>query len=230
MESPLILVTGADGLVGRYVTRLLSQFHRVVAISRHGAFTREDGIHSINVDLGVALEVQRIADIRPDLIVHLAAALPVGPNDAAVASVNQLIDLHIFNLAKIADASVVFCSSVSVYENQPGPWLESLPLNPASAYALSKLQSERLFSDLAAGSASLRISSPYGATHLWRSGVLFHFARLSVAGKQLTICGDGNSWKARMGARPNTGRPPGLGSAKCSCRDRRLDSGGVWYG
>lgn len=192
MDSPTLLVTGSDGLVGRYVVRMLSESYRVIVTSRRGVAFGQKGLNTINVNLQNADEVRRLVDIRPDVIIHLAAALPTGINDDAISVANKAIDLNIFSLAKLVNASVVFCSSVSVYEGQAGPWVESLPLNPTSSYALSKLQSEELFSRLDSGAVSLRISSPYGATHLLRKGVLYHFAREASAGRQLTIYGDGN--------------------------------------
>ncbi len=192
MDSPTLLITGADGLIGRYAVRVLSKSYRVVAASRQGLTFEQKEVGTVNVNLQDAHEVRRLIDLRPDVIVHLAAALPFGLNDEAAAATNKSIDLNIFNLAEAANAGVVFCSSVSVYEGQAGPWLESLLLNPDSKYALEKLRSEALFSGLVAGAMSLRISSPYGATHSPRKGVLYHFARESLAGRQLMIYGDGS--------------------------------------
>jgi UDP-glucose 4-epimerase len=191
MDSPTLLITGSDGLVGRYVVRALSESYRVVANARKGVGLGPKNIITVNINLQNSHEVQRLIDIKPDVIVHLAAALPNGTNDDAVVATNESIDLNIFNLAKAVNAGVVFCSSVSVYEGKAGPWVESLPLNPASNYALAKLRSEELFSGLGSGAMSLRISSPYGATHPSRKGVLYHFARESLAGRRLTIYGGG---------------------------------------
>ena len=192
MDLPTLLITGSDGLVGRYAVRMLSESYRVVATSRQGVAFDQKNVSIVNVDLQNAHEVQRLISIQPDVIVHLAAALPFNANDDAVVATNKSIDLNIFNLAKAANSGVVFCSTVSVYGGQAGPWVESLPLNPASNYALAKLRSEDLFSRLGSGAMSLRISSPYGATHPSRNGVLYHFARESLAGRRLTIYGGGS--------------------------------------
>ena len=192
MNPPILLVTGSDGLIGRYVVRMLSESYHVVAASRQGLTFEQKNVKAVNVNLQNTQEVQRLIDIQPDVIVHLAAALPFGANDDAVITTNKSIDLNIFNLAKAANAGVVFCSSVSVYGGQAGPWVESLPLNPTSNYALAKLRSEELFSSLGSGAMSLRISSPYGATHPSRKGVFYHFARESLAERRLTIYGGGS--------------------------------------
>lgn len=191
-SSPTILVTGSDGLVGSYVVRMLSESYRVVTTSRRELAFGQKSQNTITLNLQSANEVRQLVNIQPDIIIHLAAMLPTGTNDDAVIATNKLIDLNIFNLAKLVNASVVFCSSVSVYEGQSGPWLESLPINPTSKYAMSKLESEALFSSLDSGALSLRISSPYGAVHHLRKGVLYQFARDSLAKKRLTIYGDGN--------------------------------------
>jgi UDP-glucose 4-epimerase len=192
MDSPTLLITGSDGLIGRYVVQLLSESYCVIAASRQGLIFPQRNVRSIKVNLQNSHEVRRLIDIRPDVIIHLAAVLPFGANDDSTITSNKLIDLNIANLAKAVNAGVVFCSSVSVYEGQPGPWVEYLPLNPDSRYALAKLGSEELFSDLSSGAMSLRISSPYGATHPSRKGVLYHFAREALAGRRLKIYNGGS--------------------------------------
>jgi nucleoside-diphosphate-sugar epimerase len=187
MGSPTLLVTGSDGLIGRYVVRMLSESHSVIAASRQGLTFQRKNVRSVNINLQNAHEVERLIDIQPDVIIHLAAALPFGANDISAITTNKSIDLNIFNLAKAVNAGVVFCSSVSVYGGQSEPWVEYFQLNPESSYALEKLRSEELFSNLSSGAMSLRISSPYGATHPFRKGVLYHFARESLAGRRLTI-------------------------------------------
>lgn len=191
MSLPRVLITGADGLIGKYTVRLLSSFFTVLAVSRRAKEVVENGVSHACSDLSNPDAVDKLFAFRADVIVHLAAAIPQSLDDEHVALTNQLIDTNLFNLAKASGASVVFCSSVSVYEGRPGPWIESMTLSPASAYARSKLLSEQLFSELNSGALSIRIGSPYGVCDSMRKGVLFHFVREALAGHALRLYGKG---------------------------------------
>jgi nucleoside-diphosphate-sugar epimerase len=191
MSLPRVLITGADGLIGKYAVRLLSSFFTVLAVSRREKATFENGVSHARTDLSNPDAVNRLLAFHADVIVHLAAAIPQSLDDEQVALANQLIDTNLFNLANASGASVIFCSSVSVYENLPGPWIESMTLSPSSTYGRSKLMSEQLFSGLDAGALSIRIGSPYGVCDPMRKGVLFHFAREALAGRSLRLYGHG---------------------------------------
>ncbi|ABR91667.1 UDP-glucose 4-epimerase [Janthinobacterium sp. Marseille] len=193
MSLPRVLITGVDGLIGKYTVRLLSSFFPVLAVSRRMQVAVATGneVSHAHTDLLDSEEVGKLRDFRADVIVHLAASIPSSFEDEQVAMTNQSIDANIFNLAKESGASVIFCSSVSVYENRQGPWSESMTLAPCSIYARSKLDSEKLFSTLESGALSIRIASPYGVVEPIRKGVLFHFLREAVAGRALTLHGEG---------------------------------------
>lgn len=193
MKRPPVLVTGAEGLLGRHIVRALTDTpdHPVVAVTRRSNPPALPGVLWRTADLCSGVAVQELADVSAAVIVHAAAILPPSPDDAEAAQANLQMDSHVLQLAERTRASLIYLSSQSVYEYEPIPWRETQPAQPTSAYAAGKRRTELAARALPTASASLRISSPYSAVDLSRPGVLFHFVREAVADRPLTVMGDG---------------------------------------
>jgi UDP-glucose 4-epimerase len=192
-QTPTVLVTGAEGLLGRHIVRALvdTDTCQVTAVSRMAVWPATKCLTWVNADLRQASEVQEMASLKADVIIHAAAMLPRTLDDAAAAEANHAMDDHMLLLARQSGASLIYMSSLSVYEDCDTPWDESLAVHPVAAYAASKHQSERAIQALGLPAATLRISSPYSASDITRPGVLYHFAREAVAGRPLIVTGKG---------------------------------------
>lgn len=155
-----VLVTGADGFVGRHlVSRLLEEGHAVSAACRPGGEPPQrwsaEGHSRIQV---VPFEVTDSDSIRSALqpsyeaVVHLAAVATVreahqDPGRAWIvnaAGTARLVDaLASRRIGKGADPVVLVVSSAEVYGAGPAtPRRESDPLVPQSVYAASKAGAE----------------------------------------------------------------------------------------
>jgi nucleoside-diphosphate-sugar epimerase len=188
-----VLVIGGEGLLGSHIVRALRDAagQPVVAITRRTNPPALPGVHWHTVDLCHSASVQSLADVGAAAIVHAAAVLPRSLDDAEAAEANLKMDTHVLKLAERTHASLIYLSSQSVYEHEPSPWCETQQVLPTSAYAASKHYIEQALRALPAASAALRISSPYSAFDSSRPGVLFHFVREAVAGRPLTVMGNG---------------------------------------
>ena len=154
--SQSVLVTGADGLVGAWLTRaLLDAGHRVVAIRR------EDSAASTLELLGLAGEVETIhGDVREDGLLarvlgerdisgvfHLAAQSLVG---TAVRAPRPTFETNVRGTWLLLEAcrvhrvrSVIVASSYRAYGPQRElPYRETQPLAPTSPYDASKAAAE----------------------------------------------------------------------------------------
>ena len=185
LSARKILVTGATGFVGRaLVTRLLAEGRTVRAAAR-----------SLPADLRADVEQVAIGEIGPDTdwtravigieaIVHLAARAHMTGEDASTAAslfraVNATGSAALARAARKADVRrIVLISTTTVYgDRSPGrPFDESSRPAPATPYAGSKLEAERLVAEALAGSATelvvLRPPLVYGP------GAKGNFARL----------------------------------------------------
>lgn len=148
MEKPRALITGIKGFTARYVAaELLVHGWDVWGIGTD-ADTREPRYRCVNLLDKPRLDAV-IAEVQPNIVIHLAAIAFVGHADVeAFYRVNLLGTRNL--LAALAHATkmpncVLLASSANVYGNTVGGVLvESTPPNPANDYAVSKLSMEHM--------------------------------------------------------------------------------------
>lgn len=186
MSEPRILVTGAAGLIGSAVLKLL----------------RAAGLRVLALDLrtprsapGVSGDFLDRATLEPlleevDGVLHFAAVSRVidGERDPErcwrvnAEGTGQLLDLAAKSPRR---PWVVYASSREVYGQQDAlPVPEDAPLRPKNIYARSKAEAERLMGAArAAGmrNAIVRFSNVYGTTHDHADRVVPAFARAAAA-------------------------------------------------
>lgn len=146
MAKPRALVTGVKGFTGRYVAEELQAHGWDV----WGMGSQPDVLdlryHCVDLLDAPGLAAV-VADVQPDVVVHLAAIAFVGHGDAdAFYRVNLLGTRNL--LAALAGAQhkprcVLLASSANVYGNATeGVLTEDTLPNPANDYAVSKLAME----------------------------------------------------------------------------------------
>lgn len=159
------------------------------------------------------LNVQYFGDIRQfpqeilkgvDAIVHLAAISndPIGNRFEEVTyDINYRASINLAKMAKEADvSSFVFASSCSIYGSADDkPRTESSALNPLTAYAKSKVLTEKDLEPMASDRfrvTCLRFSTACGWSDRLRLDlVLNDFVAGSVASRQISILSDGTPWR-----------------------------------
>ena len=152
MALSSILVTGANGFVGRSVCRTLAaNGHNVTALVRRaGAYdgAAREWSHGGADFAGLAEAWPR--ELMPDCVVHLAARVHV-MNDTAADPLAAFRATNVEGALRVARAArergarrMVFVSSVKAAAEFDGgvPLAESMPAAPDDAYGVSKLQAE----------------------------------------------------------------------------------------
>ncbi len=175
-----ILITGGAGFVGRHLTRALA---RTWPEARIVWFTRQEGariptagdageVELCVADLCSAESVDDALDeIRPGLVIHLAAQSSVAEADRGARDTWRTNLLGSFNLAdaiarKAPAAALVVASSADVYGlgfNAGDATEETTPL-PTNVYARSKLAAEAMFADVLPATTRLVVLRPTNHT------------------------------------------------------------------
>jgi GDP-4-dehydro-6-deoxy-D-mannose reductase len=170
-----VLVTGADGFVGR---RLVPGLERRLAPEARLCLTTRDGVVAGGRPTGEAFELTEpgtvaalIERLRPDLIVHLAGhAVAGGPASDPVGA--WAVNFGgAFALARAVrdsapDCTLLFVSSAQVYGRafDRGPADEDTPPEPITAYARSKAAAEAMLLDVLPPTCRLIILRPTNHT------------------------------------------------------------------
>ncbi len=151
-----ILVTGATGMLGQDVLRVLRE-------QRHECL----GVGSADFDLQDMAAVRAaVTAFSPDAIVHCAAYTAVDKAEsepACCASVNGLGTLNIARAALAVDARLLHVSTDYVFDGSgETPWEEYDLPRPLNVYGLSKLQAEEAVRSLVPKHFILRTSWVFG--------------------------------------------------------------------
>jgi dTDP-4-dehydrorhamnose reductase len=149
-----ILVTGADGQLGKELTRRMSQFYPIITLSRK------------------EMDITRLADVeqailkyKPKIIIHTAAFTKVDRceiNRRQAFEVNGLGTGYVAQAAAKTGAKMFYISTDYVFDGRKcSPYSENDLPNPQSIYGMSKWLGERLVVSLTEGTV-IRTSWLYG--------------------------------------------------------------------
>jgi UDP-glucuronate 4-epimerase len=204
-----ILLTGGAGFIGSHVLeRLIARGDDVTVVDDFNdyydpAVKRQNlpggGFRLHERDIRESCEL--VAEIRPDIVIHLAARAGVRPSlqdPALYESVNvggTLILLEACRRARVP--RFLFASSSSVYGNAEVPFREEeAPLRPVSPYGTTKLMGEhyaRVYARLHGIHVTcLRFFTVYGPRQ--RPDMAIHaFTAAIASGREITLFGDGST-------------------------------------
>jgi len=208
-----ILITGNMGYIGPCLVQHLKSVYPDAILVGIDMGYFASCLTNVDILPECSVDVQYFADIRKvpqpvfegvDAVVHLAAISndPMGNKFEAVTSdINYKATIDVAQKAKAAGAkSFVYASSCSMYGSaEDTPRTENSSLNPLTAYAKSKVASEKGLKELADADftiTSLRFSTACGMSDRLRLDlVLNDFVAAAVVSKRIEILSDGTPWR-----------------------------------
>lgn len=138
-----ILVTGANGQLGRSIRRLSH-------ILADDAFTYAD-VDTLDLTAPVATAAF-ICDLHPDYIINCAAYTAVDraeTDEARCREVNRDAVCHLASAARAVGARMVHISTDYVFDGtQCRPYVETDPVNPQSVYGQTKWEGEEVLREV----------------------------------------------------------------------------------
>ncbi|MGG4199165.1 dTDP-4-dehydrorhamnose reductase [Peribacillus frigoritolerans] len=153
-ENLEIVITGADGQLGKELARKLCLSHSVVSLGRN------------ELDITNKEEVdKKILQLKPQIIIHAAAFTAVDrceTNRKKAFEVNALGAGYVALAATIVGARLFYISSDYVFDGKKqSPYLEDDDPNPQSIYGMSKWIGEQFVLKINKGTV-IRTSWLYG--------------------------------------------------------------------
>jgi nucleoside-diphosphate-sugar epimerase len=202
-----VFVTGHKGYIGAHLVDLLKQAGHSVTGCDLGLFDGCAWEDIVPADRELNKDVRQIVlrDLTDhDCVIHLAALSndPMGEvNAAATYAINRDASIQVAQLAKKASVPrYLFAASCSVYgAGEKLDLDENDPLNPLTAYAKSKIETEKAVSALADSNFTpvyLRNATAYGHSPMLRIDlVVNNLLACAVATGEIRIMSDGSPWR-----------------------------------
>jgi len=143
----MLVVTGASGLLGASVLWSAVELGWETVGLCHQHVARGPALPVARVDLTDGPAARKLLlDIRPDAIVHCAAATNVDwceDNPKQAEAINVQASAVLAETASTMNARFVYVSTDAVFDGQKGDYVETDKPAPLNVYARSKLAGER---------------------------------------------------------------------------------------
>jgi len=192
-----ILITGANGLLGQKLVKLLAEDKNIELIaSAVGSNRNPPGSYQF-VPLDITSERQVndvITSYMPDVIINTAAMTNVDqcelePDPCWKLNVEAVKFLT--NASKSVNAHFIHLSTDFVFDGTNGPYKESDKPNPLSKYAESKLESERVVTESGVSYAIIRTMLVYGIVpDMSRTNIILWVKKNLEEGKEIKVVND----------------------------------------
>ncbi len=186
-----ILITGANGLIGRKTIRLLikKKEHQIFATSQKRVQFGPD-VNFFTVNLVYSDVNKLIETIRPDVLIHCAAM--ASPDACEVdryssSKINVEATVRLATACRDYGTHMIFISSDFVFDGKKGDYTEEDSTSPVSYYGETKVEAEKSILELNIGATIVRTALVFGCDE--------HLSRPNIALKVIDHLKNGKPYK-----------------------------------
>lgn len=152
ISSKRILITGASGLLGKYLLQKIPENMQIFAITHKNKLTRNiKNIKFITVDLTIYNELKSlIYKLKPEIIIHAAGISDVDFcqfHKRRAWKINCISSRNLIDLSQEIKSLFVFISSNAVFSGTKPPYNEESYVNPLNYYGETKVYIENYISE-----------------------------------------------------------------------------------
>ncbi len=186
-NGKLLLVTGGSGYLGRHLTATAKKDFTVHTTWRKNPSQVMAGIpHKLDITNKSAV-VELIKRLKPDAVIHTAAANP-GMPEAAMMAINQDGSQNIAVAAAKFGARLVHVSTDALHSGKNAPYADETSPSPITPYGHSKAAAEAAVMQANPNAAIVRTSLIYGLQEMDRGTA--GFVQRLQRGKSLALFHD----------------------------------------
>lgn len=179
-----VLVTGASGLLGRQIMKLLNRQWEIRGL--YSSRKRENMVHA---DLLQEGEIERqFVEFNPQVIIHSAAerrpdVVHKQPDKSRALNVD--VTRGLAEACRKHNAWLINLSTDYVFDGEKPPYAVDAAANPLSAYGEQKVEGEKICIDVCPSSATVRIPLLFGPMeYVKESGVTAMYLELQKGVKK----------------------------------------------
>lgn len=194
-----ILITGANGLLGQKLVKLILEKGQDELVATARGKNRlpyvETDYRFISLDITDREQVQAVlAHVKPDVVIHTAAMTNVDQCETEQEACWLLNVSAVEYMAEACakhNAFLIHLSTDFIFDGEEGPYDEEAAANPISYYGDSKLEAEKVLSESEVDCAIVRTVLVYGIAHdMSRSNIILWVKKSLEEGKSIKVVDD----------------------------------------
>eukprot|EP00164_Ancoracysta_twista_P000753 GFYU01000990.1.p1 GENE.GFYU01000990.1~~GFYU01000990.1.p1 ORF type:complete len:301 (+),score=61.05 GFYU01000990.1:45-947(+) len=188
-----VVVTGASGLLGRAVIKVLKASN----VNVTGLAFSRTGNGLVKCDLTNADEVEKVlSELKPTCIIHCAAERRpdvVSKEADKTKAINVGATETLARLAEKLSSFLVYVSTDYVFDGSSPPYAPTDAPNPLNEYGVSKLDGEKTVMATSPNASVLRLPVLYGEVESLDESAVLVVAKQVLAGKPAAV----DNWGVR---------------------------------